>query len=104
MIRVIQHRVLRHLGKETSNIDGWESGVTAERIQEALGSFMADALPGGYYRLTRPNSDMKLILDAFGVDDNLRLPTATDLRQFKYGIDKAAFMKHEDSFYCGSCR
>lgn len=91
MIRVIQHRVLRHQNKETSNIDGWESGVTAERIQRALGSFMADALPGGYYRLTRPNSDMMLILDAFGVDPDLRLPTATDLRQFKYSLDKAAF-------------
>jgi hypothetical protein len=33
----------------------------------------ADALPGGYYRLTRPNADMTLILKSLGVDADLRL-------------------------------
>lgn len=92
MIRVIQHRVLRYQGKNTGNLGGWESGITAERIQKALGSFTADALPGGYYRLTKPNEDMKLILDAFGVGINSKIPTITELRQLKNVIDKAAFM------------
>ncbi|MDR3255691.1 MAG: IS1634 family transposase [Synergistaceae bacterium] len=90
MIRFIQYKVLRFQGKETLNMDGWESGVTAERIQRALGSFNADALPNGYYRLTKPNDDLRLILGAFGIDADLRLPTATQLRQLKYGFDKAA--------------
>jgi hypothetical protein len=33
-----------------------------------------------------------MILDAFGVDADLRLPTATELRQLKYRFDKAAFI------------
>jgi transposase len=90
MIRVIQHRVLRYQGKETLNMDGWESGVTAERIQNALDSFNADALPNGYYRLTKPNDDLRLILNAFGIDADLRLPTASGLRHLKYSFDKAA--------------
>ncbi|MDR1766144.1 MAG: IS1634 family transposase, partial [Lachnospiraceae bacterium] len=28
MIRLIQYRVLRHLGKDTTNEDGWESGIS----------------------------------------------------------------------------
>jgi transposase len=92
MIRVIQYRVLRYQGKESLNMDGWESGVTAERIQRALDSFNADALPKGYYRLTKPNGDLRLILDAFGVDADLRLPTATQLRQLKCGFDKTAML------------
>jgi transposase len=92
MIRIIQYRVLKYQGKESLNIDGWESGVTAERIQEALSSWNADELPKGYYRLTKPNKDLLLILEAFGIDPDLRLPTAAELRQLKYNFDRAAFM------------
>jgi hypothetical protein len=87
MIRLIQHRVLKHQGKGTLNEDGWESGVTADKIKEALGSYQADALPGGYHRLTKPNDDMRLILKSMGVDADLRLPTATDIRRLKKSID-----------------
>jgi transposase len=92
MIRIIQYRILRHQGKDTLNQDGWESGVTAEQIQKSLNSWNADMLPNGYYRLTVPNASLQLILDAFGVNGDLRLPTATELRQLKYRFDKAAFM------------
>lgn len=89
MIRLIQRKVLKHLGKDTLNEDGWESGVTADRIKKALGSFQADALPGGYYRLTKPNSDMRLILDSLGVKADIPLPTVSDLHKLKYSFDKA---------------
>ena len=87
MIRLIQLRVLKHLGKDTLNVDGWESGVTAEKIKVALGTFQADALPGGYYRLTMPNDEMKRILESCGVDANLRLPCAKELRRLKKTFD-----------------
>jgi transposase len=89
MIRLIQYRVLKFQGKDTLNEDGWESGVTAVKIKEALGSFQADALPGGYHRLTRPNVEMKLIFESMGLDAELRLPTSTELRKLKKSIDEA---------------
>ncbi|WP_213997324.1 IS1634 family transposase [Tepidanaerobacter syntrophicus] len=89
MIRIIQYKILKHQGKDTLNEDGWESGVTADRIKKALESFRADAVPGGYYRLTKPNDDMRLILDSLGIHADLRLPTASDLRKLKYSFDKA---------------
>jgi hypothetical protein len=89
MIRLIQYKVLKHQGKSTRNEEGWESGVTANRIREALHSFQADALPGGYHRLTRPNDDMRLILESIGLDVDLRLPTLSGLRQLKFAFDKA---------------
>jgi transposase len=92
IIRMIQYRVLQYSGKNTTSSNGWESGVTAERIQKALDSYQADALPGGYYRLTKPNADMRLILDAFGIDAKINIPTTTALRQMKYSFDKATFM------------
>ena len=89
MIRLIQLRVLSHMGKDTANGDGWESGITAERIQEALCSLQASALPGGYFYATEPNDDMALILHAFGVDAQLRLPTLGQLRSLKRAFDRS---------------
>jgi hypothetical protein len=89
MIRLIQYKVLKFQGKGTLNEDGWEAGITAERIKKALVSFQADALPGGYYRLTKPTEDLQLILDSLNIHANLRLPTVSELRQLKYSFDKA---------------
>jgi transposase len=89
MIRLIQYRALKFQGRNTLNEDNWESGVTANRIKEALSSFQADALPGGYHRLTKPSGDMRLILKSIGLDQDLRLPTTSEVRHFKFSFDKA---------------
>ena len=89
MTRLIQHKVLKHLGKITSNEDGWEAGLSAARIKEALVSYAADALPGGYFRLSEPTDDMKLILESLKINADLRLPALSDLRKLKYSFDKA---------------
>ena len=90
MIRLVQHKVLKHLGKTTDSTEKWESGLSAERIQTALNGWQADLLPGGYYRITKPSDDLKLILDAFGIDGDLRLPGESDLRNLKLELDSAA--------------
>jgi len=92
MIRLIQYKVLKFQGKGVLNEDGWESGVTANRIKKALLSFQVDALPGGYYRLTKPTEDMQLILNSLGIRADLRLPTVSELRQLKYNFDKTSVM------------
>lgn len=88
MIRLIQYRVLKQQGKSTMNEDGWESGITADRIKKALAAFQADLLPGGRYRLTKPSNDLKLILESFDINADLRLPTISDLRKLKYSFDR----------------
>jgi transposase len=92
MMRIIQHKILSHQNKATGNVRGWECGLSAVRIKNALGGFMADALPGGYFRLTKQNEDLKLIMDAIGVDAGIRIPTIHELRQLKYTIDGANIM------------
>jgi len=92
MVRLIQCKILKHRGKKAIDEDGWESGLSADRIKNALLNFKADTLPGGYYRLTKPNEDLRLILDALGIDDDLRLPTVKELRQLKLHFDRATLM------------
>jgi hypothetical protein len=52
----------------------------------------SDALPGGYYRLTRPNADMKLIFESMGAAAELSLPTATEIRKLKKIADAAGML------------
>ena len=89
MVRLIQFCMLKHQQKDTLNSDGWESGLSATRIQAALCDFKADALPGGYYRLTPRKDDLQLILDSLKIDADLRLPTAAELRKLKHSFDRA---------------
>ena len=64
MIRIIQHKILKHLGKTTDSTEKWESGLSAERIHNALLDWQADPLPNGYFRTTKQNADLQLILNA----------------------------------------
>jgi transposase len=89
MIRLIQYRILKSQHKDTLNLDGWKSGLSADRIQTALDSWVADSLPGGYFRTSRPSDDLAQILDAFGVVKSFSLPTFTDLRKLKFTFDNA---------------
>jgi transposase len=88
MIRLIQHKILKHQSKPTNSAETWESGLSAERIQTALKEWQADALPNGYYRTTKPSEDLQLILNALGINAALCLPTIKELHDMKYLCDK----------------
>jgi hypothetical protein len=92
MVRIIQHKILKYQGKNTKSTENWELGLSTERIQNALREWQADALPGGYYRTTKPSADLELIFKAFDIEADLRLPNISDLHSLKYSFDKLIFM------------
>jgi hypothetical protein len=55
---------------------------------KALNDFQSDLQPGGHCRLTKPSDDLKLILESFNINADLRLPTISDLHQLKYSFDR----------------
>ena len=84
MIRLIQYKILKFQGKDTKNSDGWYSGLSAERIHNALLDWQADPLPHGFFRLTKPSDDLSLILHAFDIFFDFPIPTLAQLRSLKY--------------------
>ena len=34
IIRIIQYKILKYENKSTLNVDGWEQGITAEKLKE----------------------------------------------------------------------
>jgi transposase len=92
MIRLIQTKILRHMGVDESCENGWQSGLSAERIIKALSAYQVDRFPKDYYRFVKPSEDMKLILSALGIDGPNSFVTASELRAFKRRFDKALTM------------
>jgi hypothetical protein len=91
MIRLIQFKILKFQNKDTKNIDGWESGLSAAKIQDALNSWIAEPF-GEYYRINRCSEDLKLILNTFGLSNDYKWPKEIDIWQIKYSLDKAALI------------
>jgi transposase len=92
MVRIIQYKILVSQGKETKNVRGWKSGITADNLKKALVGFRADALPGGHFRTTKITDDIAALFTGFGIDMALKLPTLKEIRELKFEIDKADFM------------
>lgn len=62
-------------------------GLSAARIQTALNKWKVDALPGDLYRfMDADDPDLKLILDAFGVDIPAKVYRLAELKSIKTGI------------------
>lgn len=88
MIRLVQCKILTYQGKQNIGAFDWEDGLSAARIQKALQGFTVDALPQGYYRVSKRTEDLDLILKALEIDHGLRLPTLSEIKQYRFQIRK----------------
>src|SRR5699024_4225818 len=68
IIRIIQYKILKYENKPTLNVDGWEQGITAEKIKEALNSFKACSDKKGNCALTKPNKEIEKIVKSLGLE------------------------------------
>ena len=41
IIRIIQYKYLKSENKQTINVDGWEQGITTEKLKQTLSEFKA---------------------------------------------------------------
>ena len=86
VMRIIQNRIVDSgLVPSTSDKNvSWSAGLSAERIQAALNKWQVERLPGDLYRfLNIDDPDLKLILDAFGIDIPYKLFQRAELKSIK---------------------
>jgi len=88
IIRIWQHKVLKHEQKDTLNTNGWESGITAEELSKALVRFNADRISESHYKISKPDSTIEKLFDIIGSKRDLRFPTEHIIRQLKADITK----------------
>lgn len=84
ILRIIQKRILNS-GLLTNEEDlYWSTGLSGARIQTALNKWKVDKLPGDLYRFTDiDDSDLSLILKAFGINIPPKLYRRADLKSIK---------------------
>lgn len=90
VLRIIQQKIVDYqklTGSGQKEVNLWEMGLSADRIQAALNKWTVDTLPGDYYRFNYlDDPDLKLILDAFGIKIPAKLYRRADLRSIKTDI------------------
>jgi transposase len=86
MMRVIQNRIAESglvptAGEKKLN---WTAGLSARRVQAALGKWQVEKLPGDYHRfLNIDDPDLRLILDAFDIKIPYKMYKRGELRSLK---------------------
>ncbi len=91
IIRIIQYKILKYENKSTLNVDGWEQGITAEKIKEALNDLKACSDKNGTCLITKPQKEIERIVESIG----LKMPDLTTLDKidkFKNILNKNIFM------------
>ena len=91
IIRIIQYKILKCENKSTLNVDGWEQGVTAEKLKQCLNNFKACSDRNGTCLISKPDNEIEKILNSIGLE-NIDLTTIDKIDKFKNQLNKGIFM------------
>ena len=87
IIRIIQYKILKYENKSTLNVDGWEQGITAEKIKEALNNFKACSDRKGTCMISKPSAYLEKIAKSLSIDIT-SLTTIDKINQLKNRVNK----------------
>ena len=87
MLSLIQKRIIRSGLVNVDKQAFWNTGLSCERIQQALNKWKVDLMPADLYRfMDVDDPDLKLILDAFDIKIPLKLYRKAELKALKKNI------------------
>ena len=81
IIRILQYKILKLENKSTLNVDGWEQGMTAEKIKFALQEYKCSIDKNGICLLTGVSEDLLKVFQAFEVEYKLDEPSITEINK-----------------------
>jgi len=87
IIRIIQYKILKSENKSTLNVDGWEQGITAEKIKEALNNFKACSDRNGTCMISKPAKEIDKLIKSIGLETP-DLTSVDKIYRFKNQINK----------------
>ena len=88
---IIQYKILKYENKSTLNVDGWEQGITAEKIKQALNNFKACSDKNGTCLISTPDKEIEKIVKSLGIEMP-DLTTIDKIDRFKNTLNKGIFM------------
>ena len=91
IVRIIQYKILKYENKSTLNVDGWEQGITADKIKQALNNFKACSDKNGTCLISTPDIQIEKIVKSLGIEMP-DLTTIDRIDKFKNLLNKDIFM------------
>ena len=91
IVRIIQYKILKYENKSTLNVDGWEQGITADKIKQALNNFRACSDKNGTCLISTPDIQIEKIVKSLGIEMP-DLTTIDKIDKFKNQLNKDLFM------------
>lgn len=91
IIRIIQYNVLKFENKSALTVDGWQQGITAEKIKEALRNFKGCHDKNNNCLIVKPTEELKKLFKMLNIDYK-KLYTVNDVNQLRYALHKIQFM------------
>ena len=83
IIRIIQYKILKYKNKSTINVDGWEQGITAEKIKESLNNLKADKLPEDYFKISKIDTEIENILKSLNIEFHFKNFNLKEIKEFR---------------------
>ncbi len=83
IIRIMQYKILKYENKSTLNVDGWEQGITAERLKEELNKFNADQFYNDYYKISKITDEIKEILKSNDKEFEFKKYTLNEIKELR---------------------
>jgi transposase len=90
IIRIIQYKVIKSQNKSTLNVDGWEQGITAEKIKESLNNFKVCTDKNGTCLVSKPADEINTVLKIYELD-NPDLTSLDKINKLKKALNKVPF-------------
>ena len=87
IIRIIQYKILKYENKSTLNVDGWEQGITADKLKYALNNFKACSDRKGTCMISKPALELEKIAKSLSINIS-DLTTIDKINQIKNQINK----------------
>lgn len=91
IVRIMQYKILKYENKSTLNVDGWEQGITADKIKQALNNFKACSDKNGTCLISTPDIQIEKIVKSLGMEMP-DLTTIDKIDKFKNQLNKDLFM------------
>lgn len=89
IIRIIQYKILKYENKSTLNVDGWEQGITAEKIKEELNKLETDPYDVNSYKMRKPTDNILKLFNIYKLENfNFLIPSKKEITELRNNILK----------------
>ncbi len=86
IIRLIQYKILKYENKSILNVDGWEQGITADKLKTTLLKYQCSVDKNGICLFTGIDKELLKVYSALNIKYELKAPTITELNKLLSSI------------------